>query len=616
MANVSLENVADSFSFEATNRVDYDSTEFAGATSYSYLASNGDDVDFFGSGFTDDGTFPTGGTVETVAYDIGNDALLGSKEVEVTGLNLDVLDFQVGVGTAAEQTSRFWFTVLQGADIFDLALADLSVSILIAGDGGDLTQTLDNTYIGADDVFTSASGALTGTSLIYGDYVDIESGLIAVGGDDLFEVGAARISGDFDDTFTTSSGIGGDDTIRPDSLENTTAGNIFIMGDADAVFGGSQANGSSLAGGDDLIDLSATDITGLTQTITITGDANTVQSFSVLQGGDDTIIGSTAGDIIHGDAVSNSGTITGGDDYLNGGQGDDTINGNAGDDTLIGGAGADDLDGGDGLDVADYSDSAAVTIALNTGAASGGEANGDTFSDIEGLMGSAFSDILAGDANDNLLIGGNGNDEMVGRDGADTIDGGAGLDVIFGGSGNDVLSGGDSADFLSGGVNNDILDGGAGNDELAGGANNDSIDGGAGNDTIFGAKRVDTLNGGDGNDLVSGAADNDFIDGGNGNDTLFGGGQNDLITGGAGNDTFLYNAGNDIDVITDFVAGAGTEDVIELSNFGANFDTFAEVMAAASDDGTDTTIDFGSGDRIVLYDVVVADLHQNDFVFG
>ncbi len=49
---------------------------------------------------------------------------------------------------------------------------------------------------------------------------------------------------------------------------------------------------------------------------------------------------------------------------------------------------------------------------------------------------------------------------------------------------------------------------------------------------------------------------------------------------------------------------------------GPSFDTFAEVIAAASDDGTDTTIDFGGGDSIVLLNVVVADMHANDFVFG
>ncbi|WDI32474.1 hypothetical protein PUV54_04605 [Hyphococcus flavus] len=225
-------------------------------------------------------------------------------------------------------------------------------------------------------------------------------------------------------------------------------------------------------------------------------------------------------------------------------------------------------------------------------------------------------DAVNGQAGDDVISGKQGDDLLVGSTGNDTIDGGAGLDVIYGGDGEDVLSGGSSRDVLAAGVKNDILDGEGGNDELYGGANNDLLIGGDGNDTMFGAKGVDTVQGGDGNDIVSGAADNDFLDGGEGDDLLFGGVQNDRITGGSGNDTFLYNAGNDIDLITDFAAGMGTEDVIELNNFGTDFDTFAEVMAAATDDGTDTTINFGNGDLIILQNVLATNLHEDDFAFG
>ncbi|WDI30839.1 calcium-binding protein [Hyphococcus flavus] len=236
--------------------------------------------------------------------------------------------------------------------------------------------------------------------------------------------------------------------------------------------------------------------------------------------------------------------------------------------------------------------------------------------DDDAITGADGNDSINGNAGDDSIEGNAGSDVLVGSTGEDTISGSDGVDLIYGGTGNDILSGGNESDYLSGGINNDILDAGDGDDEAAGGANNDSVMGGLGNDTLYGAKRVDTVEGGDGDDIVSGAADNDFLDGGDGNDLLFGGVQNDRITGGAGNDTFLYNAGNDIDLITDFVAGAGTEDVIQLNNFGADFDEFAEVIAAAIDDGTDTTINFGSGNLIILYNVVVADLHEDDFIFG
>ena len=59
-----------------------------------------------------------------------------------------------------------------------------------------------------------------------------------------------------------------------------------------------------------------------------------------------------------------------------------------GNDTLIGGA--DTLDGGDGTDTASYEgSSAAVTVSLVAGATNtGGDAEGDTLSNIENLTGS------------------------------------------------------------------------------------------------------------------------------------------------------------------------------------------------------------------------------------
>ncbi|MEM9233541.1 MAG: hypothetical protein AAGA69_04795 [Pseudomonadota bacterium] len=40
------------------------------------------------------------------------------------------------------------------------------------------------------------------------------------------------------------------------------------------------------------------------------------------------------------------------------------------------------------------------------------------------------------------------------------------------------------------------------------------------------------------------------------------------------------------------------------------------MIAAASDDGTDTTIDLGNGNSITLAGVLVADLHDDDFQFA
>ena len=74
--------------------------------------------------------------------------------------------------------------------------------------------------------------------------------------------------------------------------------------------------------------------------------------------------------------------------------------------------------------------------------------------------------------------------------------------------------------------------------------------------------------------------------------------------------------GDDDDIFGDFTAGSGSEDVIELSGFGAAFDEFSEVLAAASNDGSgNTVIDFGGGDSITLLGVSVGELNASDFSF-
>jgi len=59
-------------------------------------------------------------------------------------------------------------------------------------------------------------------------------------------------------------------------------------------------------------------------------------------------------------------------------------------------------------------------VNLQTGSASGGDAQDDTLSGIEKVIGSAFTDVLTG---------GGGNDTIVGGGGNDTLDGGAGIDT-------------------------------------------------------------------------------------------------------------------------------------------------------------------------------------------
>jgi Ca2+-binding RTX toxin-like protein len=62
------------------------------------------------------------------------------------------------------------------------------------------------------------------------------------------------------------------------------------------------------------------------------------------------------------------------------------------------------------------------------GASSGGDAQGDTLTGIEQVMGSGFADSITGDAGANTLWGLAGDDVLTGGGGADTLKGGAGND--------------------------------------------------------------------------------------------------------------------------------------------------------------------------------------------
>ena len=74
--------------------------------------------------------------------------------------------------------------------------------------------------------------------------------------------------------------------------------------------------------------------------------------------------------------------------------------------------------------------SAGVTARLDGSAGNSGEAAGDTYVGIEGLMGSNFADTLVGNSGDNRIYGLNGNDVIVGNGGNDTLIGGVGNDIF------------------------------------------------------------------------------------------------------------------------------------------------------------------------------------------
>jgi Ca2+-binding RTX toxin-like protein len=368
------------------------------------------------------------------------------------------------------------------------------------------------------------------------------------------------------------------------------AGNdtIFGLGGNDTLDGG--ADNDTLNGGagtDTLIGGSGVD------TADYTGSAAVNVTINALTGNTG---GDAAGDALSGienlTGSANNDTLTGdaGDNVISGAAGNDNISGGDGNDTLIGGAGGDTLAGGNGTDTASYAGSAAVNVNLLTGAVSGGDAVGDTFSSIENLTGSGNGDTLTGNILGNVLDGADGND---------VLDGGEGNDTLIGGIGNDNLTGGLDQDSLSGGAGNDTLNGGSGNDTLIGGADADTLIGGVGSDTASYAGstagvNVNILNGaaesggdaaGDsltGIDNIIGSAQNDTLVGDNSGNILVGGDGNDTITGNNGSDSIDGGNGNDSitagptaaatpgtaqNLTFDWTSGSRTDD----TNMAANF---------------------------------------------
>jgi Ca2+-binding RTX toxin-like protein len=130
---------------------------------------------------------------------------------------------------------------------------------------------------------------------------------------------------------------------------------------------------------------------------------------------------------------------------------------------------------------------------------------------------------------------------------------------------------------------------------------------------LVGSGSANVLRGGAGDDTLDGKHGNDTLDGQDGNDTLLGGPCADVMYGGQGNDTFVFDPVFGNDTINDFVAGAGSADVIELAD--DVFADFGAVLAAASQVGPDTLISHDAGNTILLKNVAMTSLHQDDFRF-
>jgi Ca2+-binding RTX toxin-like protein len=175
--------------------------------------------------------------------------------------------------------------------------------------------------------------------------------------------------------------------------------------------------------------------------------------------GNDTLIGSQAGDTLDGGNANDSLIGANGNDLLLGGSGHDNLNGNNGNDTLDGGIGPDRLSGGAGIDTADYhTRTGALRLSIDnvTNDGEAGEAD-NLVVDLEVILGGAGNDSIVGGANAETIFGDGGDDTLRGGNGNDYLNGGPGKDRVFGDGGNDQLYAVDGQ--------SDLLDGGSGFDK-------------------------------------------------------------------------------------------------------------------------------------------------------
>ena len=357
-----------------------------------------------------------------------------------------------------------------------------------------------------------------------------------------------------------------------------------------------------------------------------------------------------------------------GDDRMNvikGGAGDDVLRGGRSSDTLEGGPGADMIDGGhtrtsptdasdEFTDTASYSGAmAGVTVDIDEGRGTGGDAMGDTFTSIEQYMGSANDDLFIASEYADTVDGSTqadddfddfGDPDPDGSDGdtisyekseeAVTVDLAVTTQVMPTDSDNDgvldenldinpegsyaagdVLTGIENVmgsgmdDVIMGDANVNELYGGAGDDELTAVANTgadagpDVLIGGAGDDTLTGSTGADVLMGGDGHDTITGDT---------GNDRIVGGAGDDVMTGGTGLDTFVFSPADGVGDDTVVDADVDTDnDKIDLSAFKLTGREQAALMENISVVGENIRIDlsdFGGGTITLQEDIELSDL--------
>ena len=532
-------------------------------------------------------------------------------------IGTDEDDFITGATNIAEE--------IEGGDGGDTLVGGDGVGDTVSYESSDRRVRVDL----ADGTTGSASGGhATGDSIsgfenikgsAHGDVLTALNGTAGVVGSTLWGLGG-------DDSLT---GGAGNDTLEGGDGGDELDGGVTVTTAGDA---NGQANTLSYADSD-------AGVTVNLVTASASGghaDGDDIETYEFGTGDDEidaatfvNVTGSKHNDRLTGDGFAN---------HLSGGAGDDTLRGGDGADVLVGGAGADNMDGGTSSDpgtIDDTSDDtphedwaayrsamAGVTVNLNTGSGTRGDAEGDSIKNIELIWGSKHADTFVASEGVDIIHGDGGSDTVsyeaskhgvtvalpttddtdqwtaraegtpvvpaMFNEAADTEvagwmpggtaerpavvqaedDSNANIKSYAEG---DILAsienitGSRQGDVITGdGVPNDIK-GGGGHDILSGGVGDDKLHGGDGNDVI-GARPTAVDRNDDSDDTDPGEAvvtdeGNDMMYGDAGNDTINGGAGDDIINGGAGDDDLQGGAGIDTFV---FSPGNGSDVIISI----------------------------------------------------
>jgi len=392
----------------------------------------------------------------------------------------------------------------------------------------------------------------------WADYTLAAAGVIADLTANTAALGRTRNAGDaMGDVYLSVENLRGSahrDVLIGNDAENELEGmagtdDLFGSAGADKMDGGADYDQASYQRSTAAILLDLTDADGSDNR----GDAQGDKFISI-----EAYIGSTFNDTMTGADTYDTFYGHNGDDLLQGKENTDELFGDAGNDTLEGGVGADKLDGGVGFNFASYANAGAgVRAFFDTPDQNRGDAAGDTYKNIQGLIGSKHRDLLGGGLSNDILIGGDEDDQLYGLQGSDTLEGGAGEDVLDGSDGMDYASyagatsgvtaslntSSGEVEFASPAVASIVGTGGAAGDYYV---NIEGLIGSAYADALIGDGKANVLRGGSANDTLDGGAGNDRLEGELGNDSLTGGAGADTLDGGAGDDTYYVDASDTI----------------------------------------------------------------------